>query len=97
MFAQLTGARRPWGQAGPLILCLAGYSGDLWTRLTGREPDVNSGAITLAALPKNYSSARAEKELGYHVRPAEETIRDAWTWFEEHGYTRRGSSKRRAR
>jgi dihydroflavonol-4-reductase len=87
MFAQATGARRPWCRIGPIGLRIVGWGGDLWTRLTGREPEVNSAAIALAALPKNYTSARAEKELGYHIRPIEETIRDAWAWFVEHGYT----------
>ncbi|MFC1597671.1 NAD-dependent epimerase/dehydratase family protein [Planctomycetota bacterium] len=88
LFAQVTGARSPWCRAGPLMLLAAGLAGDLRTRLTGREPDVNSGAIALAALPKNYSSKRAETELGYQIRPPEETVRDAWAWFRQHGYAR---------
>jgi dihydroflavonol-4-reductase len=89
MFADATGRRRPWGQAGPVMLWLAGRGGDLWTRITGREPPVNSGAIALASLPKSYTSRRAETELGYRIRPPAETIRDAWAWFQEHGYCRR--------
>ncbi len=85
-FADATGARRPWCRAGPLMLLAAGLGGDLCTRLTGREPPVNSGAIALARLPKSYSSRRAETELGYRIRPTDQTIRDAWTWFREHGY-----------
>jgi dihydroflavonol-4-reductase len=91
LFAQATGARRPWCRAGPVMLRLAGWSGDLRARLTGREPEVNSGAIALARLPKSYTSARAENELGYRIRPTEETIRDAWAWFQEYGYAKRAS------
>ena len=86
LFAEVCGARRPLGRAGPLMLKTAGLTGDLWARLTGHEPVVNSGAIALAALPKSYTSARAEKELGYTIRPIKETIGDAWEWLKEHGY-----------
>ena len=86
LFAEVAGVPRPWCRAGPLMLIVAGWGGDVWTRLTGREPDVNSGAIAQARLPKNYSSKRAETELGYKIRPAEETVRDAWTWFQDHGF-----------
>ncbi|MFH1267637.1 MAG: NAD-dependent epimerase/dehydratase family protein [Planctomycetota bacterium] len=94
-FAKASGARRPWFRAGPVLLIAAGRSGDLSTRFTGHEPDVNSGAIALAALPKSYSSKRAETELGYRIRPTEETIRDAWAWFLEHGYVRRPQFRRK--
>ena len=86
LFAEISGARRPWGTAGPLMALAAGRCGDLWGRLTRREPDVNSGAIALAKLPKNYSSRRAETELGYRVRAVEDTVADAWKWFRENGF-----------
>lgn len=86
LFARVSGGRRPWMSPPPAILFLAGWGGDLAARLTGREPDVNSAAIAYAALPKNYSSRRAEEELGYASRPIEETVRDAWAWFHENGY-----------
>ena len=95
LFAEATGARRPWCRAGPLMLRVAGWGGDLWTRLTGHEPAVNSGALALARLPKSYTSRRAETELGYTIRPTQETIRDAWAWFQEHGYARRGAFTRK--
>ncbi len=86
LFAQVTGTRRPWGVAPRGVLRVVGWSGDLWGALTGREPDVNSGAIALAALPKDYSSARAEAELGYRRRPISQTAEDAWRWFQEYGF-----------
>jgi dihydroflavonol-4-reductase len=88
-FAEVTGARKPWGTAGPFLAAIGGFGGDLWARLTGREPDVNSAAIALAAVPKSYCCAKAQRELGYCNRPLEETIRDAWDWLVEHGYAHR--------
>jgi dihydroflavonol-4-reductase len=35
-----------------------------------------------------YSSAKAERELGYRARPAEQALRDAIEWFSEQGYLR---------
>jgi len=86
LFAKVSGGRRPWLCPGRVILWIAGRVGDLCTLATGREPDVNSGAIALARLPKNYTSQRAETELGYHSRPVEQSARDAWTWFQQYGY-----------
>ena len=86
LFADTAGVPRPWCRAGPLMLIAVGWGGDVWTRLTGREPDVNSGAIAMARLPKNYSSKRAATELGYKTRPVRETVQDSWDWFKDHGF-----------
>ena len=86
LFANVTGARRPLGEAGPVVLALAGWCGDLWTHLTRREPDVNSYAIRMAALPKHYSIARAQSELGYQLRPLDVTVEQTWAWFQEHRF-----------
>jgi dihydroflavonol-4-reductase len=86
LFARVTGGRRPWFCPGPVVLWVAGRVGDLVTRLTGNEPDVNSGALALARLPKHYSSQRARSELGYQTRPVEQTVQDTWNWFQQYGY-----------
>jgi dihydroflavonol-4-reductase len=86
LMAQITGVRRPLARAGPVMLKIGGVAGDIMAKLSGHESDVNSAAVALAAVPKNYSSARAEAELGYTIRPTDETIRDAWQWFQQHGY-----------
>ena len=86
LFARVTGGRRPWLCPGPIVLWLAGHAGDLVTLVTGNEPDVNSGALALAKLPKHYCSQRAGSELGYQTRPFEQTVQDAWNWFREYGY-----------
>jgi dihydroflavonol-4-reductase len=86
VFAEVTGARVPISPRGPIILTVVGRACDLWARLTGHEPPVNSGALSMARLPKSYSSARAERELGYRARPLRETVQDAWDWFRQYGY-----------
>lgn len=83
VFAKITEARRPLISIGPVAAWVAGHLGDVVGRFAGKEPNVNSGAIAMAALTKVYSSARAERELGYRARPLEETVADAWAWFRE--------------
>jgi hypothetical protein len=68
------------------MLKVGGWVGDCLGWATGREPDVNSAAVTMAKVPKNYTSARAQAELKYDMRPLAETVRDAWSWFREHDY-----------
>jgi dihydroflavonol-4-reductase len=86
LFAEVTGGRRPWARMGPLMRIGVGRAGDLWGRITRKEPDVNSAALASATLPHFYSSARAESELGYQHRPAREAVEAAWSWFQERGY-----------
>jgi dihydroflavonol-4-reductase len=86
IFAKVTRALPPLLPAGPMARRLAGSCGDMWTRITGREPDVNSAATTAAAQARNFVSARAERELGYRPRPLVEAAQAAWQWFQEHGY-----------
>jgi dihydroflavonol-4-reductase len=67
---------------------IAGAWGDLWTLVTGKEGDVNSASVRLSNYYHYYTSARAERELGYQSRPALQTVQDAWRWFVEHNYAR---------
>jgi dihydroflavonol-4-reductase len=79
--------RRPHVVTAPeRLVRLAGLAGDAMAALTGREPVVNSAAADAACRPHHFTSARAIAEIGYRPRPAEEAIRDAWTWFRERGY-----------
>ena len=86
IFAKVTHAVPPLLPAGPLVRWGAGLSGDLWTRVTGREPDVNSAATSMAAQSRNFVSTRAGRELGYQPRPLREAAEAAWQWFREHSY-----------
>jgi dihydroflavonol-4-reductase len=89
LMAEVTGGKPPWFRAGPLMRLLGGFGGDLWGKLTGREPDVNSATMKMSCQFHYHSSARAQAELGYQTRPLRQTIEDAWRWFLEHGYVKR--------
>jgi dihydroflavonol-4-reductase len=89
LFAEVTGARKPLGEfPGPLAMTIAGRLGDLYGKLTGREPDVNSALLSMARLPKYYTNARAIAELGYRPRSVREAVEAAWIWFCENGYVK---------
>jgi dihydroflavonol-4-reductase len=96
-FAALTGGRGPLGRVGPVLGWIVGAAGDLWTRISGHETDVNSAGLRLGTYFHYYHHDRATAELDYHPRPAEETIAAAWDWFVEHGYARPPKRKKAAR
>ncbi len=84
--AKVSGARAPVIPAGPLVRVIGGWIGDARARLTGREGDLNSAGIAMSGQFHHYRSDRAQRELGYQNRPADETIAAAWEWLCEHGY-----------
>ena len=65
---------------------LVGMLGDIATQLRGVETDINSAALRMSSQFHCYSSQRAYDELGYSVRPADDAIADAYSWFEANGY-----------
>ena len=57
-------------------------------QLTGKEPFLTRDALKMASHHMFFSSAKAERELGYAARPYQEAIADAVAWFREAGYLR---------
>jgi dihydroflavonol-4-reductase len=86
MIADHVGVRGPWRTMRRPMLFVAGRAGDLWSRICGREADVNSAAVAMSQLEHHYSYARAAAELGYRPRPAREAIEAGWQWFIDYGY-----------
>jgi len=95
MFAHVSGSKGPRSVLGPILRWIGGTTGDLMAMITRRESDVNSAAIKIASLPHYFSSAKAERELGYSPRPAEDAARDAWQWFCENGYVKKKLLRRK--
>jgi dihydroflavonol-4-reductase len=64
---------------------------------TGRAPQLTVDSLRMARKHMFFSSAKAQRELGYRSRPAQVAIADAVQWFEEAGYcTPARHRKRRA-
>jgi dihydroflavonol-4-reductase len=89
--ARIVGAKPPRFRMGPIIQYGGAIGGDLWTKISRREGEVNSAMLGLSAQSHCFSSDRAKRELGYVVRPLDESLTDAWNWFVEHGYVKRRS------
>ncbi len=62
------------------------WAAEAVARVTGKEPFVTSDALKMASHHMFFSSAKAERELGYAARPYAEAIADALAWFRAHGY-----------
>jgi dihydroflavonol-4-reductase len=59
---------------------------ELAARLTGWEPMVTIDALRMAKKKMYFTSAKAERELGYRNRAARIAIEDAILWFRANGY-----------
>ena len=69
-----------------LILPIAILS-EAWARFTGkREPRVTLDSEKMAKKQMFFSSAKAEREIGYTSRPARAALYDAVLWFKKNGY-----------
>ncbi len=79
--------RRPPRMTLPhgLVLPLA-YAAEGWATITGREPFATVDGIRMARKRMYFSSAKAERELGYRSRPVEEALGEAVAWFRHNGY-----------
>jgi dihydroflavonol-4-reductase len=59
----------------------AAWIADRSTRVIGREPTLlNLDEARLARVPMRFSCAKAQRELGYTFRPADEALRGAVQW-----------------
>jgi len=54
-------------------------------RVTGKDPFLTVDSLKMAAHNMYFTSARAERELGYRARPYVEALQDAIDWFRAEG------------
>ena len=59
-----------------------------WGRLTGREPMTTFDGLRMARKKMFFSAAKAERELGFRARPADQALADAIDWFRAQGMLR---------
>jgi dihydroflavonol-4-reductase len=75
--------RLPRGPIYPIA-----FAAEAAARVTGREPFVTMDGLRMAKHHMFFSSAKAQKELGYSARPYAKGIEDALAWFKDAGYVR---------
>ena len=80
------------GRAAPRIglprapLFPLAYAAEALARLTGKEPFITVDALKMAKYRMFFTSAKAERELGYSARPYRQALVDALAWFRMSGY-----------
>jgi len=84
--ATIAGRPAPTVRLPHAVVLPVAYLAEAWARLTGREPVATVDGVRLSRKLMFFSSARAERELGYRPRPADCALRDAATWFRAAGY-----------
>ncbi|WP_307437217.1 hopanoid-associated sugar epimerase [Labrys monachus] len=86
--AALTGRRPPRMRLAPGMVMPLAVAAEAFARISGREPFVSVDALRMSRHMMYYSSAKAERELGYRARPHGEALADAISWFRSAGYIR---------
>lgn len=86
--AGLTGRRAPRLKLPRGPLYPLAFGAETFARLTGKEPLLTVDGLRMSRYHMFFTSAKAERELGYRSRPAREGVIDALAWFREAGYLR---------
>jgi dihydroflavonol-4-reductase len=68
--------RLPHGVVMPIA-----YVSEGWARLTGMNPIATVEEVRMSKKRMFFTSAKAERELGYTARPARQALEDAVHWF----------------
>lgn len=86
--ARLVGRKPPRIRLPHAVVMPIAYVAEGYARVTGRPTRVTLESVRMSRKRMFFSSAKAERELGYHSRPAHEALADAVRWFEANGYLR---------
>jgi dihydroflavonol-4-reductase len=86
--ARIVGRRPPRVRLPRRLIFPLAYAAETSARFSGREPFVTLDGLRMAKNRMFFTSAKAERELGYRTRPVDAAINDAVKWFRETGYIR---------
>ena len=84
--AQMAGRPAPRIGLPRVPLFPLAYAAEAIARVTGKEPFITADALRMAKYRMFFSSAKAERELGYSARPYRQALSDALDWFGKAGY-----------
>ena len=84
--AALVGRKPPTISLPRRALYPVALAAEAMARITGREPMAMLDGLRMAKWKMWFSSAKAERELGYRHRPARDAVADAVRWFGQSGY-----------
>ncbi len=84
--ARISGRRPPSLRIPRRAVYPIAFFAEAAARITGREPFVTLDGLRMAKYRMVFSSAKAERELGYKSRPHGEALGEAVAWFRQQGY-----------
>ena len=84
--AQLCGRKPPRVRLPRAPLYPLAVAAETVARVTGKEPFLTVDALKMSAHEMFFSSAKAERDLGYRARPFADGLSDAISWFRAAGY-----------
>lgn len=88
IIAPLVGRKPPRVQLPRAPLYPLAYGAEAFARFTGKEPFLTADALKMSRHHMFFSSAKAQRELGFVARPFARGIEDALNWFRGAGYIR---------
>ena len=83
--ADIAGRSPPKWRLPHAVVLPAAYAAEVWARLTRTNPIATVEEVRMSKKRMFFSSAKAERELGYVPRPARQALEDAVQWFGQHG------------
>ena len=83
--AALAGRRAPTIRIPRTPLFPLAWLNEQVARATGKEPFLTRDSLRMAKHHMFFTSAKAERELGYRARPYGEALADAFSWFRQAG------------
>jgi dihydroflavonol-4-reductase len=83
--AALVGRRPPGMKVPRRPLFPLAYAAEAVALVTRREPFITTDALRMAKYRMYFSSAKAERELGFQARPYAQALADAVEWFRQKG------------
>jgi dihydroflavonol-4-reductase len=85
LISDVAGRRPPGIRLPGSVIWPVAWAMEKTANLTGIPPIMTRDHLKMARKKMFYSSAKAERELGYHARPAREAVVDALAWFRAMG------------
>ena len=84
----LTGRRMPKRQIPYSLALGVAHVSEWWAALTGKPPEATVTGVRIAASPMRFDNTKARQDLGFSVRPLEDSLIDAIAWLGENGHLR---------
>jgi farnesol dehydrogenase len=91
LVGRATGAKIPSLRIPDAVAKAAGAAQKAWSRFRGTTPQLTPDLVEVYKHDWAYSSAKAEKELGYRWRPLSEGLASTAAWLQETGQMRKGN------